>query len=345
MLDTKQLLLDFSAKTGVSGMEGEAADFAAACLSKFGTVGRSPLGSVICTVRQPMEGEAHIMLDAHMDEIGMIVTFIEDSGFLRVSNCGGMDRRILAAASVRVHAATGALDGVICSTPPHLSEPGDRKNKKIEELYIDIGYGGDMAKSLVSPGDRVTLSAPSRALLGDLICGKALDDRAGCVSILKALELLSGRQPACGLSAVFSSMEEVGCIGAKTAAYIVNPTHAIAIDVSFAHTPDAPREKCGLLGKGPMIGFAPLLSSAMSKRFVSLARDNTIPYQTEVMGARTGTNADSIAISRAGVISGLISIPQRYMHTPNEVVSVEDVDNTAKLLAAYINAFEWGNGQ
>lgn len=341
MLDTKKLLLEFSALTGVSGLETGPAAYGAKLLGEFGRTELTPLGSVVCAVRPPREGEGHILLEAHMDEIGMIVTYIDDKGFLKVQACGGVDRRILSAYPVTVHTQNGPIEGVVCSTPPHLSA-GDhsKKNAKIEEISIDIGYSKEAAECRVSLGDRVTLNAPSRPLLGDIVTGKALDDRAGCVSLLKALEYLSGRSLNCGLTVAFTAMEEVGGMGAKTTAYAVAPTHSVSVDVSFAHTPDAAKEKCGVLGKGPMIGFAPVLSAKMSRDFVELAKKNKIPFQCEVMGGRTGTNADAVATARGGVAAGLISIPQRYMHTPIEAVSAEDVENTAKLIAAYVNTFE-----
>jgi endoglucanase len=217
-----------------------------------------------------------------------------------------------------------------------LSAGEKKKNPKVDEVSIDIGYSKEEAEKRVFPGDRVTLLAPARELLNGITSGRALDDRAGCVSLVKALEYLEGRQLNCGLSVLFSTLEEVGGMGAKTAAYRAAPTHAIAVDVSFAHTPDAAKEKCGILGKGPMVGFAPILSREMSRELVNLAEKNRIPFQREVMGGRTGTNADDIAIARAGVLTGLVSIPQKYMHTPIEAVAVEDVENTGKLLAAYI---------
>lgn len=339
MTDTKKLLLEFSSKTGVAGLESEAADYGKALLEKYGEVTVSPLGSVICTIQKPKEAEPHIMLDAHIDEIGMIVAYIEDKGFLRAGNCGGLDRRVLMASPVTIHSAGGKAAGVICSTPPHLNKDGDKKNKKIDELYIDVGAKDkEAAEKLVRLGDRITMDSRPRELLNGLVSGKALDDRAGCVSLMKALEYLElNKKPLnCGLSVVFSSMEEVGCKGAGTAAYIIEPTHALVVDVSFAYTPDAQREKCGEIKKGPMIGFAPILESSLSQKLTQLAEENKIPYQCEVMSSRTGTNADAIAVSRGGVRTALLSIPQKYMHTPIEVVAVEDVEHTGKLIAAFI---------
>lgn len=338
-MDTKKILLEFSSKTGVSGLESEAAAYGEKLLSGFGKVAISPLGSLICTVSEPKEGRPHIMLDAHMDEIGMIVSYIGDKGFLRAGGCGGVDRRMLLASTVTVHTRSGDISGVVCSIPPHLNKDGDNKNKKVEEIYIDIGAADKPeAENLVRLGDRITIKSRSRELLNGFVSGKAIDDRAGCVSLVKALEYLDlAKNPLnCGLSVVFSSMEEVGCQGAKTAAFAVEPTHALVVDVSYAYTPDEQKENCGEIKKGPMVGFAPVLEDRLSKLLVSLAGKNEIPCQCEVMGGRTGTNSDVIATTRGGVRTALLSIPQKYMHTPIETVAVEDVENVGRLTAAFI---------
>jgi len=342
MMDTARLLLEFSALTGVSGAENEAAEYGAGLLKQYGPVTVTPLGSVLCAARPAREGRPHLLLDAHIDEIGMIVTYIEDTGFLRVAPCGGIDRRLLLASRVTVHTASGAVAGIICSTPPHLSAEEDKKNKKVEEIYIDIGYDGESAREKVHPGDRVTINAHSRQLLGGLVSGKAIDDRAGCVALLLALAELGDTELDCGLTVQFSTMEEVGGAGAKTAAYLIKPTHAIAVDVGFGMTPDSPKEKCGELKKGPMIGFAPILSREVSAELAELCRVGEIPWQPDVMGRSTSTNADSIAVVGGGVVTGLLSIPQKYMHTPIETVAVEDVENTGKLLAAYAKSLGRG---
>lgn len=341
-METKQMLLEFSALTGVSGAEDEAARYGAKLLEAYGKVRVSPLGSVICTVREPRDNGIHIMLDAHIDEIGMSVSYIEEKGFLRVGETSSIDNRVLPASTVTIHSKSGPVAGVICSVPPHLSKSGE-KNKKTGEIYIDIGADNKTeAEKLVALGDRVTIKSYPRELLNGLVSGKALDDRAGCTALVKTLEYLGldNTPLACGLTVVFSTMEEVGHQGAKTAAYEVNPTHAVAVDVSFAHTPQAVKEKCGEIRKGPMIGFAPILNADISKQLMKLAEENGIPCQPEVMSGRTGTNADDIAVSRAGVKTACVSIPQKYMHTPIETVAVEDVENTARLLAAFIRDLE-----
>jgi len=343
-MNIKQTLLELSALSGVAGSGDEAAQHIARLLEPFGQVSQNPLGSVICRVWEAKPGQPHLLLDAHLDEVGMIVTHIEDSGFLRVSPCGGVDMRALPACPVVVHGKNGKVTGVVCSTPPHLEQGKEKKFAKVEELYIDIGYTKDQAENLISLGDRVSVHGPSRVLLGDRVSGKALDNRAGCVSLLYALELLRDVEPRCGLSVIFSTLEEIGGQGAKTAAHKLEPTHAVVVDVSFAHTPDSNRQKCGLMGKGPMIGTAPILSGEIARRLIQTARARGIPYQREIMAGGTGTNADHIAATRAGVLTGLASIPLKYMHTPVEAVALSDIEETGKLLAGFAQDFGKGGG-
>lgn len=338
-MEIKEMVLRLADAAGVSGAEAPAAQVAAELLSPLGQVETTPLGSVVCRINPPKEGGRHYLLDAHLDEIGMIVTYITDEGFLRVGNVGGLDRRLLMAGEVLVHTADGPLYGVICSVPPHL-QGGEAKNPKVEEIAIDIGLDKEEAGRRVCFGDRVTFSIKGRALLGRAVTGKALDDRAGCAAVLRAAELLQGGRLGCGVTLVLSSQEEVGGIGARTAAFAVAPTHCITVDVSFAHTPDTPRYKCGELGKGPMIGFSPVLDQQMGRELVQIAKEQGIPYQCEVMGGATGTNADDIACSGAGVRTALLSVPQQYMHTPVEKVDLRDIEDTARLIAAYIKAKE-----
>ena len=345
-MDIPKLLADFSAISGVAGQEDGIADFCVSLLAPYGPVGLTPLGSVLCQVWNGGSGAPHLLIDAHIDEVGLIVTFIEEDGFLRVAPCGGIDRRALPAAPLLIYGEHGPVCGVVCSSPPHLNKEGEKKTLPVDELCVDIGCASkDEAEGLVSPGDRATCYAPARPLLGGLISGKAADNRAGCAAIMYALSLLADDSPAvCSLTVLFSTMEEIGGQGAKTAANHVLPTHAIIVDASFAHTPDAPKAKCGLLGGGPMVGIAPILSGEMSKLLIDTAKTQGIPFQAEVMGGKTGTNADSIAVAGAGVYTGLLSIPQKYMHTPVETVSISDIENTGRLLAAFIRRFnrEWG---
>lgn len=294
------------------------------------------LGNLIAPIAPIPESGEHLMLEAHLDEIGFIVTAVDGDGFLHVGKVGGPDVRVLLGHEVTVYGKE-ELFGVFCCQPPHLITKEDyKKAPELDSLAIDIGFSHDRAAELVSPGDRVILRRTPAKLLGDRLTGKALDNRAGVVSILRALELLGGEKPRVGLTVLFSLGEELGERGATTGAFSIAPTQAVVIDVSHAYTPDAPREKCGDLGKGPMIGVSPILSREMTKGLIRLAQEKEIPYQKEIMGSVTGTDGDAVSISGAGVRTGLVSIPLRYMHTAAEVISASDIENTAKLLCACV---------
>ena len=175
-----------------------------------------------------------------------------------------------------------------------------------------------------------------RAGLALCLLGACLLLGAGMAALLGVLELLQDAPLDCGITVLFSNREEVNSAGAKTAGYRLHPDLVLAVDVSFANGPGIPKDKCGKLGGGPMIGVSPTLTPTVSQRLVELAEEKEIPYQTEVMGGSTGTNADSLSLVRGGRRSGLVSIPQRNMHTPAEIVDLRDMANTARLLAEYL---------
>ncbi len=332
----QQLIEQLTRPVGVSGDEHKAAETARELLACYGDTAVDALGNVICTVRRPQEGQRHILLDAHLDQIGLIVQHIDDKGFVRVANVGGIDRRVLMASDVTVYGKQPVF-GVICSNPPHLGADGeDKKAPRLEEIAIDIGLDKQKATELIAPGDRVVLHGGVDTLCGGQIVSQALDDRVSCAAILRTLALAPKKDIPCGLSVLFSTREEVGGQGAATGAFSIRPTEAIVVDVSYAYTPDSPRQKCGDMGAGPMIGISPVLSRAIFSRLCAIAQREEIPYQTEVMSGTTGTNADPIVSSRGGVAAGMVSIPIKYMHTPNETVHPDDVEATARLLAAYI---------
>ncbi len=334
-MDLCAVLGTLSGAAGVGGLAA-APDAATAFLRELGCeVERDPLGSVIGCRRCGRDDAPLLMLEAHIDEVGLIVTGVDDGGFVRVSACGGTDRRALIAAEVVVH---GDKDyaGVFCSVPPHLSGPdGGGKIPPIPELGIDVGMDARRARRHIRPGDRVSFRPNFRPLAGERVSGKSLDDRAGVAAVLRCLDLLAGEELECDIAAVFAVQEELGCRGSAAAAYRVAPSAAIAVDVSFAHTPDADRARCGVLAGGPMIGWAPGLDDRLTRRLLALAEEAGIPSQNEVMGGDTGTDADSIADARGGVRTALLSIPLRYMHTPAEVVDLRDVENTARLMAEF----------
>ena len=318
---------------GVSGAENEAAIIASEMLGKYMPVKTDALGSV--TGRKEGNGP-HILLDAHLDQIGLIVTAVDGDGFLKFDKCGGADRRVLAAAEVTVHGKEKFF-GVITSTPPHLAKPDEASKALLfDEMSIDIGMTKEDAEKLVSAGDRVTFNGEYLQLLGNRVSSPSIDDRAGVAAVLRCLEILEKNGVDCNLSVMFSVQEETGGSGAKAASFAAEAEEAIAVDVSFASAPSVSEEKYASLGKGTMIGFAPSLDYKMSKTLEAIAKREKIPYQPEVMGGKTGTNCDDIQVAGKGVKTALLSVPLRNMHTACEVCDLEDIENTARLMAEYI---------
>ncbi|MBQ4312735.1 MAG: M20/M25/M40 family metallo-hydrolase [Clostridia bacterium] len=337
-MPVKDIILRLSQAAGVAGAENSAAEAAAELLRPYASVGIDAMGNVVATIDNPDASE-HILLDAHIDEVGMIVTRVDDKGFLRVAKCGGADRRTLTGVEVTVFGRE-PLDGVVCSTPPHLQKGGSTKVPDWDGIYIDIGLDAKKARELVPVGSRVIVRCEPRELLGGRITGKALDDRSGAASLIRAVEILSesGDKLPCKLTVLLSVQEETGGLGAQTGTFALEPTQAIAVDVSFAEQAGTPSGITAKLGGGPMIGISPVLDNEAQLMLHELAQQHDIPWQDEVMGGKTGTNADNIAITRGGVRCALISIPQRNMHTAVEIIDVQDVENTAQLIAHYVRA-------
>lgn len=329
-MNTEELVKKLTAVPAVSGREDNLYDLLNGILSEYGKVSTDSMNNIFCTFGSGY----HILLDAHTDEIGLAVTSVTDDGFLKVGACGGIDKRMLLGYEVSVWGKR-EIKGVISTLPPHLQKGEDEKKvPDIDEVSVDIGMRKEAAERLVSAGDRITFKRKFSNLVGGLISSNCLDDRAGVASILLALDELK-RLPV-KITVMFSSQEELGTRGAKTGPFGKAADEAIAVDVSFGYTPGCKKEECGKIGKGPMIGISPILNKEISEMLIKTAKNNNIPYQTEVMSGRTGTNADVISVSEKGIKCGLISIPLKYMHSPVEVVDVQDIENVSALIVAYV---------
>lgn len=315
---------------GPSGREC-AAYAAKELLSPMGEVKRTPLGSLLCCVNEGKEGAPHLLLEAHLDQIGFIVTRVEE-GFLRFSKIGGIDARWLPATPVVIHAA-GDYPGIITSVPPHLAGDGSDHSIKIENLLIDTGFTAETAAKLFAPGDIVTFAAKPVELQNKRLAGPALDDRIGCAAVIAAAEEIAAEKPDCRVTVLLSSMEEVGGQGAETGGFTSQPDYAIAVDVSFGDGFGCAPEKTSPLGGGTMLGYAPTLNRDFTLKLKKLAEENNIPLQHEPMGGRTGTDADELATAGRGIKMALLSIPLRSMHTVAETIDPEDAANTARLMA------------
>ena len=339
--DLKELLFELCKSVGVSGNESEAAKTAMEYLAEYMPCETDALGSVI----GKKEGKGiNILLDAHIDQIGLVVTSIDDKGFLRVAKCGGADARVMSSSEVTVWGKK-KLFGVVASIPPHLSDKNEEnKAADFDSVYIDVGMSKAEAEKYITPGDRITFNGSQTELMNNNVVSPCIDDRAGVVAILRCLQILeNSNKPVCGLTVMFSPQEETGGSGAVAGAFNSDADEAIAVDVGFARALEIQNDKAGKIGEGAMIGFAPSLDNTMSNELLRLAEKNTIKWQYDVMGGSTGTNCDEISTSAGGIKTALISIPIKNMHTAVEIACIDDIEAVAQLMAAYILERSAGN--
>lgn len=338
MENLEKILFDLCNTPGTSGDEAEVFSVAEKALSICQEVETDPL----CGVHGFMgkkDAPVQIMFDAHIDQIGFVITEIDSDGFLRLTNVGGIDMRTMPGSLVTVYGKE-PISGIVCTLPPQINE-GNDKIAAVQDQAVDIGLTKEEAEKVVSVGDRVVLTNQVSRLLGTRVGGTALDDRAGCAVLIRTAQLLKDKDIDCGVHFVCSTQEEIGGTGARIYSYRIAPTHAIVVDVSFAKQAGCDKPGLGELGKGPMIGFSAVLDKKISRNLIDLSKKLNIPYQLEAMGGSTGTNCDSIVDQRGGVKCGLVSIPQRNMHTPSEICDLNDIENIAKLMAAFVTEKGW----
>lgn len=288
------------------------------------------------------------MLAAHMDEIGLMVRYISDDGFLHISAIGGVDAAILPGMRVDVHASGAAepLRGVVGRKPIHLINADDRKTvTPLDGLVIDLGLPAHKVKQKVAVGDSITFGVGFERFGQDLAVSKSFDDKSGVFIACEVMERLAEADQMQGTYiAAITTQEEIGTRGATTSAYSVNPDVAVAFDVTHATDyPGIDRTKHGdiRLGAGPVIAKGPNINPLVFQRLVAAAEAEGIAYQLEAEPGVTGTDARAIQISQSGIPTGLVSIPLRYMHTPNETVSLKDVEDTIRLLVRFALDLEY----
>ena len=333
-MEITEVLKELCSAVGVSGAEESACAVAEKYLRKFAeNASTDKFGNVTAFIGDKNNGKKTLMLEAHIDEIGFIVSYIDDKGFIKVGECGGTDRRLYAAQTVTVHGES-PVRGVIATLPPHVNSD-TKKAMKAEDIVIDTGYSKDALTKMVSLGDRVTIDSKFATLSGTRVSGKAIDDRSGVAAVLYALSLLQDKKTDYNIAVLFASQEETGSRGAKIGAFNIDADFCLATDVSFAYTPGCKKEKCGEMGKGAMIGISPVLDRDVTEKLKNIAKEKEIPVQFEIMGGETGTDADEISTAKNGVRTGLISIPLKYMHTPVEVIDTEDIKAVGSLMAQF----------
>jgi len=293
----------------------------------------------VMVVRNP-EAPFRVMLAGHCDQIGLIVQHIDNEGFLYVREIGGWDPQVLIGQRMTVWTDSGPVFGVIARKPIHLLTDEERKKvPELKDLWLDIGASSkEEAAKLVRIGDPVTVELGYREMLNGRAASPAMDDKCGLWVVVEALRRIDRQKLRCAVYAVSTVQEEVGLRGSRTSAFGIDPHVGVAVDVT--HATDCPtvekkQEGDVALGKGPVIYRGPNMTPKVVQRLIAAAEGAKIPYQLGAAGKASPTDANSIQLTRAGVATGLVSIPNRYMHSPVEMVSLEDIDHAADLLARF----------
>ena len=337
MKQLQNYLFELCGETLPSGFESEAKGVEALLAPLVDECYKDSVGNVIGVRRSAFPNPKKVLLDAHLDEIGLMVTKIDDAGFIHFTNLAGFSPVALPATVVSVKGKR-TLSGVVATLPPHLLSEEERKKPiEMKKMVIDVGYPAEKVREYVKVGDPIVLRQGCNELINDRISGKALDNRAGVAVLLDMLQTLQKMPLAVELYVVFSAGEEFSGFGAKKAAMEIGPDEAVVIDVTHGESKGTPSGKAFPLGSGAVIGVAPILSGAVTDRLIEMAKQYQLSYTIEAISGCTGTNSDCIAASRKGVPTGLVSIPLRYMHSGCEVADLHDLKVVSDLLSRYIN--------
>lgn len=335
-MDYEKILGHLCGLSGPSGFESEVARAAAALMrTVMDEVRIDRMGSVVGVRRCGRENAPKLLLDAHLDEIGFIITGHEE-GFLRFAPLGGVDPRMLPDRELTITTNPPIL-GVVACLPPHIQSSEDMdKSLPIRELCIDVGMSQEEAEQRIPIGTPAVYRTGCLPLGEELLCGKALDDRACFAVLLDAMERLKGEELDVDVYLLGSTQEETHSTGAITAAFGICPDMCVAVDVTHGNSPDASKDLTFPLGGGPVIGIGPNCTRWMAERMKCCAKQLEMDIQLEVMAGHTGTNGWDLQISREGVATSVLSLPLRYMHTPVETIHRKDLEDTAALLARFI---------
>jgi len=342
-VQSKELLKSLSEANGISGYEASVRDLVRAGFMQYAEeFVTDTMGNAIAIKRGQRDAaypQRSIMLAGHMDEIGLLVTKLE-KGFLRFTTVGGFDLRVLLGQEVIVHGRQ-ELPGIIGSRAPHVLSAEDRERiVPLDHLFVDVGLTEDELAQQVQVGDVVTLRRQFTELSGDLVSGKAFDDRAAVACIAEALKQLSKMKHSWDVYAVATVQEETGLKGAMTSAFGLTPDIGIAIDVGHGDMPGVSEADTVKVGGGPALGFGPNIHPLMYARLVQTAKADEIAYQIDPIPGASGTDAWAMQVARAGIPTALISIPLRYMHTTVETLAIKDIERIGRLLARFISSLD-----
>lgn len=339
----KQLLEKLSNAYGVSGFEDDVRNLMMEELKgHVDDLDVDNMGNLIATKNGKPDSKK-VMLAAHMDEIGLIVRYIDKNGFIKFSKLGGINDQMLLNQEVYIHSNGEKILGVIGSKPPHRMKAAEKKKPvQYESMFIDIGASDkENAEEMVNVGDPITIKQKFAELKNDLVMGNAMDNRVGCAILLEVMKRARSDATIYGVGTV---QEEVGLKGARTAAYRINPDMALALDVTISgdHPGMKEEDAPAKAGEGPCIiltdasGRGIITHPQVKELLIQVAEEEEIPYQLEVSEGGT-TDATAIHLTREGIPTGVISPPSRYIHTPVSVVNIRDVENAVKLILAVVN--------
>ena len=314
--------------------------------SPFADSIRTDIHGNVIAARNP-DAPFRVMLAGHCDQIGLIVNYIDKEGFIYVLTVGGWDIQNLVGVRVKIWTSKGPVDGIIGKKPIHLMDDEDRKKvPKIKDLWVDIGAKDkEEAEQIVSVGDPITVELEYRKLRNNMIAAPATDDKSGVWVVMEALRRIDPSKLKVGVFAVSTVQEEIGVRGAITSAFGIDPHVGIATDVTFAtDCPTVEKKENGdvKLGGGPVLTRGPNITTKLANSLVDVAKQHEIPVQIVAEGKVTGTDARAIQVNRSGVATALLSVPNRYMHTAVEMISLHDIDYTADLMARYCESIEPG---
>ncbi len=326
-----RLLKDLTLGMSISGFESGIEDIIYEIGRKyFDECVRDRGGNYHLIKHAKKENYKKFLIDTHIDEVGFIVTDIHEGGFLSVSQIGGVDVAVLSGSEVTIYGKQ-TLYGVICSTPPHLSE-GDRTVlPKMSDILIDTGYDKEYLEEIIDIGTPIKLKGEVTELLNDKICSEGLDDKICALAAINAVKLLNESSFDDELTVLFSVKEEVSS-AVTTGVYGTGTDVAIILDVCNSKIPDSGKKKNIIMGGGACISISTATYPKLSKKAMECAREHSIPYSVAVEASGTGTNANDIALVGQGIPCVLISVPMRSMHTPSEVVSMKDVQCVSTLV-------------
>lgn len=332
----KEMLSALCPLPGPSGFERPVAMRAAELLRPLvDEVSIDRMGNLIGVRRCGLPGAKRVLLDAHLDEIGLIVIGAEE-GFLRFHTIGGVDPRMLPDREVTI-LTNPPLFGVVACLPPHVQKAGDAdKSVPIPDLFIDTGLTQDEVEARIPAGTPCVFRDGCFPLGQRQMCGKSMDDRACFVTLLRAAQLLQEKKLDVDLYILGSTREEVSHGGAATATWTIAPDCCVAVDVTHGRTPDSPKERASELGGGPAVGIGPNMTRWMTERMLAKAKAADISVQYEVMAGETGTNGWDMQIAREGIATSVLSLPLKYMHSPVETLDLNDMEAVAALLAAFV---------